>query len=200
MSSFKRKVKKESDDKQQSSISQVTANDGNQFESSSISAVMDISGTRPWIHNGQCIVSSGHRQLDDLIGGGIPVGTVSMYSYDEVSSYCQTLLSYNIAESLSHDHHTFLILRDSNEADMLLKAVPHNSKIGKQGSNEDVEDSKENNKAQKDASQVTGGGDWGLKIAWQYSKYLSKYNFHFLLFSYLLTRYRKGNSQENWKN
>jgi hypothetical protein len=179
MSSFKRKIKKETVEKQEDITAQVVANQENPYESSTTSVTIEISGTKPCIHNGQCIVSSGHRQLDDLISGGIPVGTLNMYSYDEVSTYCQTLLSYNVAESLSHDHHTLLILRDSNEADMFLKAVPYNSKIGKEV-NEDVEGTADNTSLQekeKDSGEVSNGGDWGLKIAWQYSKYLSKYSF-----------------------
>jgi elongator complex protein 4 len=159
MSSFKRKVK----------VSTTEAPTEQKKESADANTpsvpeeeVQEISGTKPWIHNGQCIVSSGHRQLDDLMGGGIPVGTMNLYTYDEGSTYCQQLHLYNLAESISHNHRTLVIAIDNLEAESILKSIPYNSSIGRS-------DEKPENES-KDANQSSE--NWGLKIAWQYQKYL----------------------------
>jgi elongator complex protein 4 len=165
MSSFKRKVKVTDT----GNVSKGTvSNEGAQESQKNVEipelVSVDITGIKPWIHNGQSIVSTGHRQLDELIGGGIPLGTINLYLLESCSTYGQTLVNYNIAESVSHNHTTLLIYNDGFEAESLLKSIPYNGTIGSAANQGETE---EDNEAAEKA-------DHGLKIAWQYEKYLRK--------------------------
>jgi elongator complex protein 4 len=162
MSSFKRKIKNDS-------------------SSSERVEEVKISGVKPWIHNGLGILSSGHRELDEIIGGGIPVGTINLYLNDNFSNYGETLASYNIAEALSHSHHVLLISPYSWTVDSILNNLPKNLSAAKLYQEMEVEelDGKVNEISKDDGnSNITKNSsstDFGLKIAWQYEKYLSKY-------------------------
>lgn len=50
-----------------------------------------ISGTRPSLHNGQLLCSTGIPSLDAVIGGGIPVGTVFVVEEDLNHQYSDVL-------------------------------------------------------------------------------------------------------------
>ena len=113
-------------------------------------------GSKPWFNN-LGIVSTGHRELDEYIGGGIALGTLFNVENDIHTNYGETLLSYNIAEGLSHGHNIMVLSTKSVEnIDGLLSRLPYNETIGTIIS----ENKSENN----------GSND--LKIAWQYAKYI----------------------------
>lgn len=162
MSSFKRKIKKEVPLEGNDGGSEVKGDSKEVNLPLEEEGNIEISGIKPWIHNGQSIVSSGHRQLDDLIGGGIPVGTLNLYAFEEGSTYSQQLMYYNLAESVSHNHCTLVVLNDGYDAENILKSIPYNSSIGKD----------EKSDADKEKEKTNEQADWGLKIAWQYEKYL----------------------------
>ena len=54
-------------------------------------------GTRPGLH-GQTLVSSGHADLDRLLGGGLPLGSLLLLLEDGWSGHHATLLRYFLAE------------------------------------------------------------------------------------------------------
>lgn len=54
-------------------------------------------GTRPGLH-GQILVSSGHPDLDRLLGGGLPLGALLLVLDDGWSGHHATLLRYFLAE------------------------------------------------------------------------------------------------------
>ena len=68
-------------------------------------------GVKSWsVGSSLGLVSSGHAQLDKLIGGGFALGSVCIQEIDNYSDYGRTLLYYNICESLSNGHTTLIIL------------------------------------------------------------------------------------------
>jgi elongator complex protein 4 len=69
--------------------------------------------TKPSIHNGQLLISTGLHELDgirrkiwgtnyheEILGGGVAVGTVVLVEEDENSSYYSALLKYYVSEVL----------------------------------------------------------------------------------------------------
>jgi hypothetical protein len=157
MSSFKRAVKP-------SATSVVNAGQDTAHLSSPLVQDIPVAGVKPWVSTGLGIVSTGNKQLDDLVGGGCALGTLTLIESDGFSNYGETLLLYNLAEGASHQHPFLLIAEDAVEAERLISALPYNQTVGSTGESEVAvvvsatgEDSDSSNK---------------LTIAWQYSKYL----------------------------
>lgn len=122
----------------------------------SLQPVLVNQGSKPWFNN-LGIVSTGHRELDEYIGGGIALGTLFNVENDIHTNYGETILSYNIAEGLSHGHNIMILSTKSIEKiDGLLSRLPYNESIGTIIRDNEAENS--------------GSND--LKIAWQYAKYI----------------------------
>ena len=125
-------------------------------------------GLKPWINGGH-LVSTGNRQLDDLLGGGVGLGTVCMIESDNFSYYGETLLSYGMAQALSSGHTTIIFQSQ-------IPPLPYNQNVG--------------NTSSSNHSQTNGGGEPSagmenaetnkavpgseLTIAWQYRKYIKQ--------------------------
>ena len=154
MSSFKRAVKANTTVEQASSSAEV-ADD-------TVGDNVTVTGVKPWVNTGLGIVSSGNKQLDELIGGGCALGTLTFVESDSFSNYGETLALYSLAESISHKHSVLLVAEDSVEAERLMAALPYNQTIGRAG-----------NVANEDHAVVAGNADANkLTIAWQYGKYI----------------------------
>lgn len=115
-------------------------------------------GLKAWI-NGQRLASTGHRQLDELLGGGCVLGTTLLLELDQFSNYGATLLAYSAAEALSNDQALLLVTATARAADDFVSAMPYNLTL-----------------ADELASAVevvppTGEDADALRIAWQYEKY-----------------------------
>ncbi|KAL6067875.1 Elongator subunit elp4 [Balamuthia mandrillaris] len=110
-------------------------------------------GTKPSVHNGQLLVSSGLHDLDEVIGGGIAVGTVFLLLEDKNTGHGRTLLKYFVSEGLSCRHGVLLAAADPTP-DQLLRQLP--SEATRESALLSEEEKKEHD----------------LKIAWQYQKYL----------------------------
>ena len=128
-------------------------------------------GLKPWINGGH-LVSTGNRQLDDLLGGGVGLGTVCMIESDNFSYYGETLLSYGMAQALSSGHTTIIFQSQ-------IPPLPYNQNVGNTSSNNNprtngdesnqtVSAGTENVETNKD---VPGAE---LTIAWQYRKYIKQ--------------------------
>ena len=68
-------------------------------------------GVKPWI-NGLQLVSSGNNDLDDVLGGGVVLGSMSLLYEDDHSNYAETLVMYSIAESVFRGHKCLIISSD----------------------------------------------------------------------------------------
>lgn len=146
-------------------------------KSSSFQTVVPITGWKPWVHTGLGVISSGHRQLDDLLGGGVPLGTTSLYLTENYSAFGQTLFAYNIAEGVSHGHENLIIVDNGHEAEKMLRLLPLNlnvEKIDPSLSSSAATTTTPDEITDKDSATKSSESGFGLKIAWQYEKYLSK--------------------------
>jgi elongator complex protein 4 len=118
---------------------------------------------KSWI-NGQYLVSSGHRQLDEILGGGIALGTMVLIEEDVHTRYGETLLSYSLAESISQGHCCILC---GTDVQRLCDKLPYNStRSGNEAEGNQIT-------SQKDQKEGVKEEEGALRIAWQYGKYLN---------------------------
>ncbi|XP_040265450.1 elongator complex protein 4 isoform X2 [Bufo bufo] len=82
-----------------------------------------ISGTRPSVHNGQLLVSTGVPSLDHILGGGLAVGTLLLIEEDTYSTYSNLLLKYFLAEGIICGHEVF-VASASDSPHKILKDLP----------------------------------------------------------------------------
>lgn len=154
MSSFKRAVKAPTD-------GSTAAFGQNSSLPDSFDSNFVVTGVKPWVNTGLGIVSSGNKQLDELIGGGSALGTVTLIESDGFSNYGETLALYALAESISHKHPVLILSEDKHDSERIMTVLPYNQTIGSSGNNmENIQRREEEAEANK------------LTIAWQYGKYI----------------------------
>lgn len=140
MSSFKRNVKKTEDSNHRS-----------------------IPGVKPWLNCGLGIVSCGNRELDELIGGGVPLGTLTLLATDTISNYGQTFLSYFAAEGISVGHSVLILTSDDLNLEKFSSSLPYNQHMSSSTVHKQPEE--ENSSVNLDSE---------LKLAASYRKYIGK--------------------------
>ena len=123
-----------------------------------------MSGVKPWV-NGLSLVSSGIRELDEILGGGHVLGSLCLLHEDTYSNHADTVLMYALAEAISQKHKTLLVVRDAHEARSILTALPFNMNKGSLSLDKKVEVAKTAEEEEDDKKRH-------LKIAWQYGKYI----------------------------
>ncbi|KAF9979116.1 Elongator subunit elp4 [Actinomortierella ambigua] len=64
------------------------------------SAVVLPAGCRLSAYNGQVLISTGVPSLDDILGGGLPLGTILLIQEDRQTSYGQLLLKYFLRQGI----------------------------------------------------------------------------------------------------
>lgn len=72
-------------------------------------------GTKPWI-NGNTLISSGNRDLDSVLGGGICLGTVTLVEEDRFSDHALVLSKYFLAQGVSGMHQCLVIGAEGSKA------------------------------------------------------------------------------------
>jgi hypothetical protein len=141
-------------------------------------------GTKPG-KNGKFIASSGHRELDEILGGGHTLGTAMLIEEDLHGKHGSTLLSYELAESISLGFETIILSIDHQACTEVTKYIPYNLHIDddKSGPTGDTQKPATNsplasttNPAASSANSSHNSSKTGeqhdLNIAWQYQKYL----------------------------
>eukprot|EP01038_Epipyxis_sp_PR26KG_P012056 gene12056-16133_t len=139
-------------------------------------------GVKPWFHNGLNILSSGLRELDELLGGGVSLGCLIMIESDSYSNYADTILNYSIAQSIALNHMTFIVCDNKSQQSRVLSNLPYNAQIGSldpksNPSNDDKESIDNNDKSNQNQKFEIENNEVNkneLKIAWQYGKYIQK--------------------------
>lgn len=115
------------------------------------------SGSRLSAYNGQLLISTGVPSLDDILGGGQPVGTIMLIKEDRATTYAQLLLKYFIAQGISSGHHVALTSRDEDPEEMLKTLMWLST------SDKDDDDDDKTKQTRTDAESDR------MKIAWRYS-------------------------------
>jgi elongator complex protein 4 len=115
-------------------------------------------GSRLSAYNGQLLISTGVPSLDDILGGGLPVGTVLLVKEDRATTYAQLLLKYFLAQGLASHHHCALVSKDEDPTEMTRNLMWLAS------SDADLDDDDTNT-----TGKATSGESDRMKIAWRYS-------------------------------
>jgi elongator complex protein 4 len=138
-------------------------------------------GAKPWI-NGGYLVSSGNRQLDELIGGGQALGTLLFIEADCFSSYSDTFIGYGLAQALGLGHNVFLGSFDATASARIIESLPFNQNLSRTETGVDStaapDKTGDNVKTHESSSepQTNDHSAAHLKIAWQYQKYIKDGN------------------------
>ena len=69
-------------------------------------------GTRISIINGKTLTSTGVASLDELVGGGCPMSSITLIKTDRYTGYGHLLLKYFIAQGIAHQQSVSLSSRD----------------------------------------------------------------------------------------
>ncbi|KAJ2394104.1 Elongator subunit elp4, partial [Coemansia sp. RSA 2603] len=65
-------------------------------------------------HSAQLLVSTGVPSLDDVLGGGLPVGGVLLIEQDRQTGYSNTLLSYFASQAIAAKHKLCIVNADQD--------------------------------------------------------------------------------------
>ncbi|KAI8969664.1 Elongator complex protein 4 [Pilobolus umbonatus] len=109
------------------------------------------SGSRLSAYNGQLLISTGVPSLDDILGGGQPVGTVMLIKEDKTTNYAHLLLKYFIAQGIASDNHCIVTSKEE-DPEAILRSLMWVS-----GSDKEEEET------------TTQPDNDRMKIAWRYS-------------------------------
>ena len=122
------------------------------------------------------------------ICGGQGLGTALMIESDSFSNYGEYLLSYGMAQALSSGHKVLVLTDNPLSAEVVASTLPYNQNVGtskvavitaKSASGGEISVETEESTPKKEISDKIDAGNEnsGLKIAWQYEKYVTKGNY-----------------------
>lgn len=80
-------------------------------------------GTRVSAYNASLLVSTGLPSLDDILGGGLPVGSLCLLHQDLVSTYTKLILKFFLAQGLVSGQ-TCAVWTDESEVQDFKTALP----------------------------------------------------------------------------
>lgn len=87
----------------------------------------NLPGVKGWtIGSSSGIISSGHAQLDKLIGGGFILGTICLQELESYSDYGKTLTMYSVAEAISTRQKSIVVLQNEREKEIFISNIPRN--------------------------------------------------------------------------
>lgn len=138
-------------------------------------------GVKPSIYNGQMLISFGLKELNAIIGGGVPLGTMCLLIEDNNTDYYENLLKYFISEGLSNFHSTmffqphFLLDNDAKNGipPQIQQFLPQNysfyEKFEKKPGEEEEKKKKLLNQEKNDESSSNK-----IEIPWRYQKLIQQ--------------------------
>jgi predicted ATP-dependent serine protease len=131
---------------------------------SSAASSSALQNVKPYL-NGQSLVSSGNRDLDEILGGGHLLGTTTMITLDSLTNYGDLLVLYEISEAIVHQHKVLIICSSNSEAEALFDSLPMN--LNKDMNFQSTKESKSTEGQPSIEEKMKH-----LKNAWQYGKYI----------------------------
>ncbi|KAJ2721522.1 Elongator subunit elp4 [Coemansia sp. Benny D115] len=114
-------------------------------------------------HSAQLLVSTGVPSLDDVLGGGLPVGGVLLIEQDRQTGYSSTLLSYFASQAIAAGHKLCVVNAD-HPVD-LASQLPGWAGAVRGSSSDSMQAGAAGS---SDKSTRSGGQDDTMKIAWRY--------------------------------
>lgn len=93
------------------------------FQKKSRGKILQIPGAKPSLYNNQLLISTGIPSLDNILGGGLAVGTVFLLEEDVYGNYGRLMLKYFCAEAVMTGHNLLLSSADQ-EPKQILKELP----------------------------------------------------------------------------
>ncbi|XP_015117260.1 elongator complex protein 4 [Diachasma alloeum] len=82
-----------------------------------------VPGTKPSIKNAQLLVSTGIPSLDNIIGGGLTIGSILLIEEDTYGNYAKVMLKYFLAEGAVMSH-SLLVASQDTKPDQLISEMP----------------------------------------------------------------------------
>jgi hypothetical protein len=155
-----------------SSFRRINNKSNSDDKSNDVPVGFKIPGVKSWINNGLGLVSLGNKQVDELLGGGLVLGTALLIETDSFSNYGETLFLYSLSESISMQHDTLLVSLTIEDSTRLISLLPYNQTYGVKTDQKVVGIQTDVEKAVLPSNVELKNK--GLNIAWQYAKYLPK--------------------------
>ena len=136
-------------------------------------AIPALPGTKISIHNGLPLASTGVPSLDDVLGGGIPLGSIILIKQDRYTEYAQLLLKYFLAQGVVSESGICLVSADHDPAKIMTELMGLSNKSMEQLSKEPEKEPITVASDRPNMSSRTLGGlrsDRGdkMSIAWRY--------------------------------
>ncbi|XP_011298792.1 elongator complex protein 4 [Fopius arisanus] len=85
--------------------------------------IPSIPGTKPSTQNAQLLISTGIPSLDNIIGGGLPIGSILLIEEDTYGNYGKIVLKYFLAEGAVVSHSLFVASQDT-KPEQLISELP----------------------------------------------------------------------------
>lgn len=92
------------------------------FKKSSLQTSKSLPGARLSPYNGQILLSTGAPSLDDILGGGLPVGTILLIKEDKHTGYSKLLVKYFLSQGIASGHH--VLFSSAEDPSNFIKELP----------------------------------------------------------------------------
>jgi len=127
----------------------------------------NIPGTRPSLYNNQLLVSTGIPSLDNVIGGGLAVGTLLIVEEDTFGGYAKLMLKYFIAEGIVSKQGVYLCSKQESHQ-QILQELPDPILMIDRKSTESSATSQQPASQKPSKENSDDSGNEKMKIAWRY--------------------------------
>lgn len=123
----------------------------------------NIPGTRPSLYNNQLLVSTGIPSLDNVIGGGLAVGTVMVVEEDTFGSYAKLILKYFTAEGIVSQQGVYLCSKQESHQQILQELPDPIALVNREAGDTKMASGVISTKEKPEISESEK-----MKIAWRY--------------------------------